>query len=158
MQFTPKPAIGGRAWPSIELATLAQEKALVLWSNTSFGLLLYWWLANKQQVGRGVIVRSVLRNLPILDVTALGADQLKKAVRVFDETCALELLPAHLIANDANRHVLDERLGREVLNLPGSLFVPDGPVDLLRRKMAAEPSIYGHKTGKKAVIESPGPV
>ncbi|MCH7471668.1 hypothetical protein IIA79_01760 [bacterium] len=95
MQFTPRLAIGGRAWPSIKLDTKDQEKALVLWSNTSFGLLLYWWLANKQQMGRGVMVRSVLKHLPVLDVTALNGDQLAKAVRVFDETCMLELLPAH---------------------------------------------------------------
>jgi len=99
-----------------------------------------------------------MRTLPILDVTALGADQLANAVRIFDETCALQLLPAHLIAKDHNRHVLDERLGVEVLNLPASLFVPDGPVDLLRHKMADEPSIYGHKTAEKARIESPGPI
>jgi hypothetical protein len=37
MQFTPRKTIGGRAWLSIRLPSVEQEKALVLWANTSFG-------------------------------------------------------------------------------------------------------------------------
>jgi hypothetical protein len=40
MQFTPRKSIGGRAWLSISLETAEREKALVLWANTSLGLLL----------------------------------------------------------------------------------------------------------------------
>jgi hypothetical protein len=119
---------------------------MVLWANSTLGILMYWWCANKQQAGRGVIVRSVLRKLPFLDVTALSADQLAAAVKVFDETCELDLLPAHQIDEDRNRHLLDERLCREVLELPEALFaVDDSPLALLRRKLAAEPSVHGHK-------------
>lgn len=53
MQFTPRPTIGGRAWLSIKLPSVELEKALVLWANTSLGLLLRWWHSNKQQSGRG---------------------------------------------------------------------------------------------------------
>jgi hypothetical protein len=42
MQFTPTRTIGGRAWISIRLKTAEQEKALVLWANTSIGLLLHF--------------------------------------------------------------------------------------------------------------------
>ncbi len=76
MQFTPTRTIGGRAWISIGLKTPEQEKALVLWSNTSLGLLLHWWHANKQQSGRGSIGVNALDNLPILDVTTLTRKQL----------------------------------------------------------------------------------
>jgi hypothetical protein len=149
MQFTPRKAIGGRAWPSISLARPELEKALVLWGNTAFGILLYWWIANKQQKGRGSIALTLLSNLPVLDVTALTPAQLASAVRVFDETCHLPLLPAHQIDIDESRHILDRRLGVEVLGLPTTLFDgPDAPVALLRLKLAAEPSIHGHK-GKK---------
>jgi hypothetical protein len=55
MQFTPRRAIGGRAWLSIRLSSVEQEKAVVLWANTTLGALLYWWHANKQQSGRGSI-------------------------------------------------------------------------------------------------------
>ena len=52
MQFTPRKTIGGRAWLSISLSSVDQEKALVVWANTSLGLLLHWWHANKQQGGK----------------------------------------------------------------------------------------------------------
>ena len=54
MQFTPRKTIGGRAWLSISLSSVDQEKALVVWANTSLGLLLHWWHANKQQREGGV--------------------------------------------------------------------------------------------------------
>jgi hypothetical protein len=52
MQFTPRKTIGGVAWLSIQLSSVEQEKALVLWANTSLGMLLRWWHSNKQQSGR----------------------------------------------------------------------------------------------------------
>jgi len=55
MQFTKRKTIGGRAWLSISLSSQRHERALALWANTTPGLLLYWWLANKQQAGRGSI-------------------------------------------------------------------------------------------------------
>ena len=84
MQFTPRKTIGGHAWLSIGLSSVDQEKALVLWANTSLGLLLHWWHANKQQPGRGRIGKSMLQTLPILDVTALEPRLLAEAVKLFD--------------------------------------------------------------------------
>lgn len=145
MQFTRHRTIGGRAWPSIKLATPDQEKAIVLWANTSLGLLLYWWYANKTQPGRGSILRSNLESLPVLDVTRLTEKQLNRAAKIFDETCNLDLLPIHQIDADAARQSIDERFGLEVLDLPASLFASEGAFELLRRKLADEPSIRGNK-------------
>ena len=84
MQFTPRKNIGGRAWLSISLSSVDQEKALVVWANTSLGLLLHWWHSNKQQPGRGIVGKSKLHTLPILDVTALEPKLLAEAVKLFD--------------------------------------------------------------------------
>jgi hypothetical protein len=145
MQFTPRRTIGGRAWTSIQLATEDQEKALVLWGNTSLGLLVHWWIANKQQAGRGNVTPNVLEHLPIWDVTALKPDQLKKAAKVFDEVCRKQLLPIHEIDIDPTRKELDERFAREVLGLSESITQSGGPLELLRMKLAQEPSIRGNK-------------
>ena len=72
MQFTSKKTIGGRAWPSISLNSREEEKALTLWANSTFGILLHWWHANKQQAGRGSMGVSALGSLPILDITKLS--------------------------------------------------------------------------------------
>ena len=103
MQFTPRKTIGGRAWLSIKLSSVDQEKALVLWANTSLGLLLYWWHANKQQPGRGMIPKTALQTLPILDVTALEPKLLAEAVQLFDAMSGQPLLPLHEIDSDPVR-------------------------------------------------------
>jgi hypothetical protein len=40
---------------------------------------------------------------------------------------------------------LDEKFARGVLGLPASMRAPGGPLELLRMKLAREPSIRGHK-------------
>jgi hypothetical protein len=145
MQFTSRRTIGGRAWISIKLKSEDQEKALVAWGNTSFGLLLHWWHSNKQQSGRGSIGKLALEDLPVHDVTSLTPAKLKTASAVFDNLRDKPLLPFHEIDKDPVRRQLDERFGREVLGLPAELFQPDGPLELLRMKLAREPSIRGSK-------------
>jgi len=93
MQFTPRRTIGGRAWQSIKLVSEEQEKALVLWGNTSLGMLLRWWHSNKQQAGRGNVGKTAMEGLPILNINALTAQQLEKGVKIFDETCESNFFP-----------------------------------------------------------------
>jgi hypothetical protein len=145
MQFTRKRTIGGMAWPSIALPSAEQEKVLTLWGNSSFGLLLHWWHANKQQSGRGRIGVAALTSLPTLDVTKLSKRALDEAARIFDEMKDRQLRPVNEIAQDAVREEIDARLATEVLGFPPELVVPDGPLALLRQKLALEPSIAGSK-------------
>jgi len=146
MQFTSKKTIGGRAWTSIKLANAEQEKALVLWSNSSLGLLIHWWHANKQQAGRGSIGVSALESFPVLDVTKLSEETLAKAVAIFDDMKHKQLRPFNEIGQDAVRAEIDTRLATEVLGFSPELTAPDGPLALLRQKLALEPSITGSKS------------
>ena len=145
MQFTARRTIGGRAWLSIQLPTAEHEKALVLWANTTLGLLMYWWHSSKQQPGRGSIPKTALHTLPILNVTALDSGQLEQAVQLFDEMCQLPLLPLHDLNKDENRKTLDHRFYSEVLGLDDSVLAGGGPLDILRQKLCREPSIRGSK-------------
>jgi hypothetical protein len=145
MQFTPRRSIGGRAWISIRLATADQEKALVAWGNTTFGLLMHWYHANKQQAGRGNIGRTALQDLPVLDVTALTPKQFKAAAKIFDDLKAEHLLPFHKLDKDTVRQKLDQRFAVEVLGLPAAAVQPGGSLELVRMKLAQEPSVRGGK-------------
>jgi len=145
MQFTPRKTIGGRAWLSILLKSADLEKALVTWANTSLGLLLRWWHSNKQQSGRGNIGKSTLQIMPVLDVSGLTPQQLERAVQLFDSMCLKPMLPIHEIDKDPVRKELDERFAREVLGLPESVLAPGGALEVLRMKLAQEPSIRGNK-------------
>lgn len=145
MQFTQRKTIGGTAWISIQLPEVAHEKALVLWANTTLGLLMFWWHSSKQQTGRGRLTKTTLQTLPVLDVTALDADQLEAAARLFDEMNQLPLRPLHELDRDENRKALDRRFYGAVLGLDDSLLADDGPLDILRQKLCREPSIRGRK-------------
>ena len=145
IQFTERKTIGGTAWISIQLEVVEQEKALVVWGNTLLGLLMFWWHSSKQQAARGRLTKTTLATLPVLDVSALTPAQLASAARIFDDTCQLPLKPLHELHLDDNRKLLDRRFYGEVLNLPDSLLRDNGPLDILRVKLAQEPSIRGSK-------------
>jgi len=76
-----------------KLTALEQETALVLWANSTRGLLLHWWHANKQQAGRGSIGVSALGSLPVLDVTKLSPEALARAVAIFEDLKRRPLRP-----------------------------------------------------------------
>ena len=145
MQFTKRKTIGGTAWISIQLPEAAHEKALVLWANTTLGLLMFWWHSSKQQTGRGRLTKTTLQTLPILDVTALDAGRLEAAARLFDEMNQLPLRPLHELDRDENRKTLDRRFYGEALGLDDAILADGGPLDILRQKLCREPSIRGSK-------------
>ena len=145
MQFASSRTIGGHAWPSINLNTPEQEKALIVWANSSLGLLLHWWHANKQQAGRGRIGVSALGSLPVLDVTTLSKEALSKAVAIFEDIKHRELRPINEIGHDPVRRELDVRMTTEVIGFLPELVAPNAPLALLRQKLALEPSITGGK-------------
>lgn len=146
MQFSHRTTIGGRAWPSIKLKSVGQEIALVLWANSTLGLLLYWWHSNKQQDGRGSIGILTLRTLPVLDTTTLTRKQLAESDKLFKAMHNKPLRPFNEIADDAIRKELDESFIRKVLGLSGQVLAAGGPLSLLRMKLSREPSISGHKS------------
>ena len=88
----------------------------------------------------------MLHSLPVLDVAALKPEQLAAAVALFEDMKESPLLPLHEIDKDPVRKDLDERFAQSVLDLPASLLRPGGPFELLRMKMAKEPSIRGART------------
>jgi hypothetical protein len=70
---------------------------------------------------------------------------LRDAVALFDALSAQPLQPAHELATDAVRRNIDEQFARDVLKLPAAIAGPGGPLELLRNKLSAEPSIRGQK-------------
>jgi hypothetical protein len=84
--------------------------------------------------------------LPVLlEVTTLTPMQIAEAVKLPDGVSGKEFLPLHEIDNDPLRRELDEKFARDVLGLAAPIFASDGPLELLRMKLAREPSIRGHK-------------
>jgi hypothetical protein len=128
------------------------EAAVSLWGNTSVGLLLHWWQANKQQSGRGNIGKKTLAKFICLEPDQLSEDQLEASKRLLDSVAEMPLKPLNEIVDDANRAELDRAFLVDILGLPDELADPGGPLELLRAKLAQEPSIHGSK--KSAIAAS----
>ena len=146
--MTERKCIGGRAWPSVILGDPDHEYAFALWCNSTLGLLTHWWVSNKTQSGRGSLTVTSIANVSTLDTRALTDEQHLAAMEAFDAMRDLRFLPFDQIDEDPARAELDRRLLVDVLGLPAQLCDPDGPIDLLRRKLAREPQIHGGKKSR----------
>lgn len=140
--FTSQRSLGGRAWPNVILAQNQFDYALAIWSNSTLGLLGYWWNSSRQQSGRGVMTRQLIPFLPVLDFRTLSDTQLRTAQAIFDEFRDLDLKPAHRADIDENRALLDRRVVCDLLGFDEDTY---HAVRRLAAKWCAEPSVHGGK-------------
>ena len=140
--FTEEKTLGGIAWPNVSFANSLLDYSFVLWCNSTIGLLLYWWHANRQQAGRG---RTTIRNaetFPVLDFRALSDSQLNTAEVIFEEFRDKDFQPAYLADVDANRALLDRYVICDLLGLDHTIYEA---VRRMAAKWCAEPSVHGGK-------------
>jgi len=107
-----------------------REKALTLWLNSTLGLLILH--ANREET-EGAWVdfkKPTLFALPVLDLRALSAEQLKQLAAAYDRVAEKELQPIPQMATDAVRAEIDASIAR-------ALHLPDFAV--LREMLAKEP-------------------
>lgn len=76
MCITPKPCIDGTAWPNVIPRNDNHGIPLLLWANSTLGLVMFWYIGAHQQQGRARLTISRLPGLPVLDVRTLTKDQL----------------------------------------------------------------------------------
>jgi hypothetical protein len=122
-------------WWSFKLQdTLTDDhaKSLVLWLNSTLGLLLLF--GNRQETeGAWVSFKKPLwQELPVLDVKKLPKKVLKQLAQVFDMLCQQALLPLPQMASDAVRAQIDAAIAN-------ALGLPD--LTPLREQLAREPVI-----------------
>ena len=139
---TPTPCLGGRAWPGFRSHSEAWTHTLVLWANTTLGLMTFWWLASRQQQGRAITTISALPQLPMLDASALTAQRLERAATLFERFKDELFLSANEAYRDETRKALDRAVLVELLGLPEAVL---SPLDNLRLQWCAEPSVHGGK-------------
>ena len=141
--LTPERSIGGRAWPNFRLdAGERGEEAVVLWANTSLGLIGCWWRGGRQHQGRSIVTITQLPLLMTLDVRQLSDAQLQRAHDIFEDFREREFLPANEAYNDETRQALDEAVLVDLLGLPKSILEP---LALLRLQWCQEPTVHGGK-------------
>ncbi len=152
MCLTPEKCLGGSAWPNVKPHEPKHTIPLLLWCNSTLGLILFWWHGTRQQAGRSRLTITKLPDLPVLDPRTLTEGQVDHCRAIFDGLKDREFLPANEAWRDETRKTLDRRLLfgiTSVLQLDPAL---EEGLDLLRKQWCAEPSVHG---GKGTRISSP---
>ena len=144
--LTPDKAIGGRAWPNFIPEQEEHTLPLVLWANTTLGLLAFWWIGTRQQQGRVMVPITQLPRLTVLDPRTLSKKQIAQAEDIFERFKRKTFLPANEAYRDDTRKALDRAVLVELLQLSEAVLES---LSILRNQWCAEPSVHG---GKKTRI------
>lgn len=142
--------LGGQAWPSLLGLNSESQQALVLWTNSTLGLFLFWWFGNRTQLGRARMSRTTLSSMATLDVKSLSSDQLVQSSAAFDKLRGRALLPANESYRDETRRAIDVHVF-EILGIPHDIL---SELDHLRFQWCAEPSVHGGKNTQPDVAFS----
>lgn len=133
----------GNTWWALksESLTTEQEKALLLWLNSSLSLLLYF--------GRRVVTRSAWmqmkqpawESMPVLDVRALSAEQLAALAQYYDSLAEQALQPLAQLHSDPVRGQIDRAIA-------DALRIPD--VVSIRELLDREPGLNAEDISPRA--------
>ncbi len=141
--LTPTKTIGGTAWPNFILDQDKWTLPLVLWANTTLGLLAFWWIGSRQQQGRARLTITQLPGLTVLDPRHLSEEQIAQAEAIFERFKEAEFLPANEAYRDDTRKALDRAVLVDLLHIPEAALEP---LSILRDQWCAEPSVHGGKS------------
>ena len=133
----------GNTWWAFDDGRLTegQRKALLLWLNSSFGLLLYFGRRAITQGAWMQMKKPAWSGMPVLDVRNLGAAKLGKLAAAHDKLSAKTLQPLAQLDADPIRLQIDDAVCKS-LNLPS--------LELVRELLVHEPGLTGedHRKGK----------
>ena len=152
MCLTPEKCLGGTAWPNINSRDERHEIPLLLWANSTLGLILFWWKGTRQQAGRSRMTITAIPDLPVLDPRTLTEGQMDHCRAIFDDLKDREFLPANEAWRDETRKALDRELLFGITSVLQLDLGLEKGLDLLRKQWCAEPSVHG---GKGTRIDAP---
>jgi hypothetical protein len=120
-------------WPFILFdETEEAEKALVVWLNSTLGLLIL--LAHRQEVQGSWVAfqKPILNNLPVLDLGVLPREKTRALAKTYDLLAFDTVLPFPNLVRDGTRQRIDEAIV-EALDLPD--------ISVLRELLSREPIV-----------------
>ncbi|MCY4217810.1 MAG: hypothetical protein OXE56_00840 [Gammaproteobacteria bacterium] len=145
--LNPEKMLGGTAWPNFIAHDKFMEPIILLWLNSTMGIMAYWWVSPRQQLGRGRMTRTLLPNVAVIDPCQFSKNEIPTWDSLFHRFRHETFLPANEALHDDARIALDNAIF-DLLNI--SQEIRDG-FDLIRRQWCNEPSVHG---GKKRSYKS----
>ena len=139
--------LGNTWWALNAPITPEQEKALLLWLNSSLSLLLFFGHRVTTQGAWMQMKQPAWQSMPVLDVRSLSGSQLSKLAATYDKVSGQELAPIAQLDADMVRGTVDSSLS-EVLGLPD--LAP------IRALLAREPGLNAAEINPRRESESSG--
>ena len=136
-------ALGGRAWPGFVAYDESHEISILLFANSTLGLISHWWNGSRQQHGRAIQTVRKFAEMTTIDPRGFTDEQFAIADDIFERIKDKEFLPANEAYRDDTRKELDRAVLIELLGLDESIMES---IDLLRYKWCCEPSVHGGKS------------
>lgn len=126
----------GNTWWALDDSSLsdAHRKALLLWLNSTLGLLMYY---GSRAITHGPwmqMKKPAWQSMPVLDVRQLDQQQCSGLSRAYDAVRGLTLRPLSQVDRDPHRLQIDDALC-EALSLPA--------LDSIRELLVREPGLTG---------------
>ena len=122
-------------WP-VRVRDESQEKALIVWLNSSLGLLTILAQRTSTRGAWVALKKADLQEVPVLNVSGLPPTQLQDLSNLFDQMSDAEFQSLPAMHHCPARSHLDESLA-QILNLP--------TLTTLRRLLATEPTISNER-------------
>ena len=118
--ITEEESIGGRAWPNFICNKQQFEIPLVIWLNSTIGLISYWWTGSNQQPGRTQISMATIVNIPVVDLRKFNQSHFDSCQEIYDwlNNQEVGLLPAHNAYVDPVRQELDRKIWELLIKVP----------------------------------------
>lgn len=140
--LTPEPVLGGSGWINLLCDDQKHEVPLVLWMNTTLGLISYWCTGTRAQRGRPRISVKTLPEIAVYDVRCMRDEQFRKAMEIFKEFSKRDMMSANKAYRDDVRKDLDRAVLVDLLEQSPNIL---DPLDVLREKWCAEPTVRERK-------------
>jgi len=120
------------------LASLNNEKALVLWLTSSLSALSLLSIRTETEGPWVNLKKPTLHAMPVLDIRALSEAQVAQLAAAYDDLATRPLLPLPQMAQDETRRAIDDAIS-------SALGLPD--LSLLRTMLGREPVISMKRLG-----------
>lgn len=137
-----RPSLSGLAWSGIKSHNKKFDIPIILWANSTLGLMTFWWNGSRQQAGRARLSLKKFPYLPILDARKLSNAYLDCMEEFFKQISTQDLLPANEAYRDDVRKSIDRFLLIDILKLPLETLES---LSMIRLKWCCEPTVHGGK-------------
>lgn len=138
MSYSNLQSVGGNGWPSIICNNKDHSKGLVLWCNSTLGILCRWMISNREHLGRSLIGLSGVMPLCVPDFNKLSRTKIRQLNDIFDKFSNVKFDIIMNLWKDENRIALDNSILNDVFDV-------DFDLTTLRKQLCKEYTINGGK-------------